>query len=200
MHEVVLARHGESEHSRRGALNGDPTVGIGLTETGREQARGLAQWLRDVPVDLCVTSPFPRAMETAEIALEGRAVPRAVRDDLGDIRVGAFEGRQVSEFRAWIAEHGPNATPPGGGETRVEAIERFCRAFRWIEGRPERTILAVTHGLPVTILPMAARGEPPPLTLEGTPTLFAAAVPMTAYELDRALTALETWARDATAR
>ena len=195
MRELYLARHGESEYSRRGALNGDPSVPVPLTEAGREQARALAESLREIPLDLCVTSPFPRVIETAELALAGRDVARVVRDDLGDIRVGHFEGKQVEEFRTWIQEQGPTAAPAGGGETRVGAIERFCRAFRWIQGRGEETILVVTHGLPVTILPMAARGEPPPLTLEGTPTISATAIPMAAAELDRALTTLEAWAR-----
>ena len=41
MQLLILARHGESEYSARGLLNGDPTVGVALTETGEAQARTL---------------------------------------------------------------------------------------------------------------------------------------------------------------
>ncbi len=199
MREVILARHGESEYSARGLLNGDPLVAVGLTEAGRDQAKALGRALRGVRLDVCITSPFPRVLQTADIALDGRDVPREIDQELGDIRVGDFDGRPLTQFREWIGRHGPLAEPPGRGESRLHAIERFDRAFRRIAGREEDTVLVVTHGLPVTVLPMAARGEPPPLTLEGTPTLYATAVRMPRADLERALDVLESWARETVA-
>ena len=61
MDEVILARHGESELSVAGTVNGDPAVACALTETGVEQARRLAERLADVEIDLCVTSGCVRA-------------------------------------------------------------------------------------------------------------------------------------------
>ena len=78
MEEAILSRHGESEYSVRGAINGDPTVAVALTEEGREQARRLGELLGDEPIELCVTSEFQRVRETADLALAGRGVPRLV--------------------------------------------------------------------------------------------------------------------------
>ena len=58
MQLLILARHGESEYSARGLLNGDPTVGVALTETGEAQARTLGAALCETPIDLCVTTEF----------------------------------------------------------------------------------------------------------------------------------------------
>ena len=70
MERVVLARHGESERSVDGVTNGDPAVRVALTATGREEARQLGRELAGDPIDLCVTSEFERAQETADLALE----------------------------------------------------------------------------------------------------------------------------------
>jgi broad specificity phosphatase PhoE len=61
MDEVILARHGESELSVVGTVNGDPAVACALTAAGREQARRLGELLADTELDLCVTSEFERA-------------------------------------------------------------------------------------------------------------------------------------------
>ena len=41
MRRAFFARHGESEYSVRGLLNGDVAVSVGLTPAGVEQARRL---------------------------------------------------------------------------------------------------------------------------------------------------------------
>ena len=124
MDEVILARHGESELSVAGIVNGDPAVACALTETGVEQARRLAERLADVEIDLCVTSEFERTRETADLALAGRDVARLVLTGLNDIRFGAFEGGPLSAYRAWARAHGPTDRPPG------RATANGCRSRR----------------------------------------------------------------------
>ena len=63
MDEVILARHGESELSLVGTVNGDPAVPCALTNAGRQQARRLGELLADTELDLCVTSEFERTRE-----------------------------------------------------------------------------------------------------------------------------------------
>jgi broad specificity phosphatase PhoE len=45
MDEVILARHGESELSVVGTVNGDPAIACALTAVGEEQARRLVDRL-----------------------------------------------------------------------------------------------------------------------------------------------------------
>lgn len=192
MRRAILARHGESERSVDGLTNGDPAVRVGLTETGREEARRLGAELRGDPIDLCVTSEFERAQETADLALEGRDVPRLVLADLNDIRFGEFEGRLLTDYRAWAHTHGPEDVCPGG-ESRVQTVARYVRGYRTILARPEETILVVAHGLPVRYVLDALDGRNPAAAVAQVP--YAEPFRLSAEELASAVGLLEAWVR-----
>jgi 2,3-bisphosphoglycerate-dependent phosphoglycerate mutase len=191
---AILVRHAESAASAKGLLNGDPYRYVPLTKTGTEQARRLGERLRGEPIDLCITSRFPRTRETADIALEGRPVPRLVIRELDDVRVGDFEGKPVEELRRWQGVNPPTAEPPGGGESRVESILRYCDAYRMLLLREEPSLLVVTHGLPVTAVLLCMRGEDIPLTLEGVQAEPADPHTVTPNELEGAIQHLREWA------
>jgi len=196
---VILTRHAESTYSAKDMVNGDPYRYVGLTSKGKGQAQHLGELLRDEPLELCVTSRFPRTRETADIALGGRPVARLVLPEFDDVRMGDFEGHDVGDVRAWQQEHGPAAPLPGGGESRVEAIQRFCRGYRILLGREESGILLVAHGLPITAVVIALRGEEVPITLEGIQVHPADPHPVEAPDLRRAVDHLEEWAQRASA-
>jgi broad specificity phosphatase PhoE len=190
---VLLTRHAESEFSVRGLTNGDPRVEGALTGRGREQARRLAGLLAGTTIDLCVVSKFQRASETADIALEGRDVPRLVLAELNDIRFGEFEGRPLSDYRAWARVHGPEDEVPGGGETRAGTVARYARGFQAILSRSEPTILAVIHSLPIRYVLSAAEGRHPVPAVEQVP--YAEPFTLGKEELTAAVELLEAWAR-----
>jgi probable phosphoglycerate mutase len=191
MVDAILARHGESELSVVSRTNGDPTVPVALTEAGREQARELGVELEKAELGLCVVSEFPRAQETADIALEGRTVPRLVMPELNDIRFGRFEGAALADYRAWARAHGPEEPVPGG-ESRAETVRRYTRAFRSILARPEHTILVVAHSLPIRYVLDAADGRSPAAALEQVP--YAEPFVLMRAELTAAVERLEAWA------
>ena len=193
---VILARHGESEFSVRGAMSGDPAVAIKLTEAGVEQARRLGRVLRDEPIDLCVTSEFPRVIETADVALAGREVPRLILAELNDPRVGEFEGRLLSEYRAWAGSHGPEEVVPGGGESRAEVVRRYVRGFRAVLARPERHVLVVAHSLPIRYVVNAAKAEDPGPIVELVP--YAQPYRLSREDLARAVSQLDAWSSSPT--
>lgn len=152
MERLIVARHGESDHSARGLLNGDPDLPCRLTPTGREQARRLGDVLRPVRVDLCVTSAFERTKETADVALAGRPIPRLVVPELNDHTAGEYEGRELDEYLVW-AHAAPSGEPiPGTAESRLDVVRRFARGYRRLLERPEPTVLAVLHSLPIAYL------------------------------------------------
>jgi broad specificity phosphatase PhoE len=188
---VVLARHGESELSHVGRTNGDPSLAVGLTEAGREQARQLGRDLADEGVDLCATSEFLRAQETADLALEGRQVPRLVLAELNDIRFGEFEGRLLTEYRAWAHSHGPEEPAPGDGDSRAQTVARYVRAYRAILKRPEVTVLVVAHGLPVRYVLDAVAGRDPAAAVAQVP--YAEPFRLSAAQLEDAVSRLDAW-------
>jgi broad specificity phosphatase PhoE len=193
MDEVILARHGESEFSVLGNVNGDPGVACPLTKAGEEQAQRLGELLADTEVDLCVTSEFERVRQTADIALAGRDVPRLVLPELNDVRFGRFEGGALAAYREWAGGNEPITEAPGGGESRAATVVRYVRAYRTILERPERTILAVAHGLPIRYVLNALADEDPAPLVEQVP--YAQPYRLTSAKLERAVDRLEGWSR-----
>jgi broad specificity phosphatase PhoE len=192
MEELIMARHGESEFSVVGRTNGDPAVACALTENGRQEARRLGEMLAMGNFDLCVVSEFQRVQETADLALDGRDVPRLVSPDFNDIRFGDFEDDQLTEYRAWAHAHGPDVHAPGGGDSRAETVRRYIRGYRMILGRPERRILLVAHGLPVRYILDAHNGRDPAAAVAQVP--YAEPFQLDEQELTAAVHRLETWA------
>lgn len=192
MERTILARHAQSEFSARGSVNGDPTAAGGfLTRAGREQARALGMLLADDPVDLCVTSEFARAKETADLALAGRGVPRLVVPELNDIRFGRLEGLTIDDYRVWALSHGPADDCPGGGESRAAAAGRYARAFRILLARPDETVVVIAHALPIRYLLGALVERDPSAIVE--PVAHAEPHRLSAAQLETATVRLERW-------
>jgi broad specificity phosphatase PhoE len=188
---VILARHGESELSVVGRTNGDPGIRCALTEVGREQARELGRALAGDLIDLCVTSEFQRAQETADLALEGLEVPRLVLPELNDIRFGEFEGRALTDYRAWAHTHGPEEPAPGGGDSRAQTVARYVAAYGELLERPEATALVVAHGLPVRYVLDALESRSPAAAVAQVP--YAQPFDLSAEELRVAVVRLAAW-------
>src|ERR1700747_138690 len=114
MRLFLLAPHGQSLFNVDKVVNGDPELDRGLSEQGIEEAERLAGELAALPLDLVAISPFPRAIQTANIALAGRAVPHLVDDDLGDVRIGELEGASLDAYRETPAHVNRKERFPGG--------------------------------------------------------------------------------------
>ena len=137
---ILLARHGETEWNRAGRWQGwaDPP----LNDTGREQARELAEQLRAIPFDAVYSSDLRRAHETALIVAEPHRVPVVTDPGLREIDVGSWSGLTRSE----IDERFPGRERPDG-ETRDEHARRVLAAVEAIaRANTGRRILLVTHG------------------------------------------------------
>jgi broad specificity phosphatase PhoE len=188
---LILARHGESEFSVRGAMNGNPAVACPLTAVGIDEARGLGAELAGEPVELCVTSRFERTRETADIALAGRDVPRIVMAEFDDPNYGAYEGAALEEYRSWAAASPSGTGAPGGGESRHAIVARYARGLQTLIDRDERVVLLVAHSLPIAYALAARDGNVP---APRVPLVeHARAHRLSRDELVAATTLLEDW-------
>jgi broad specificity phosphatase PhoE len=193
MERVILARHGETVWNVERRVNGDPSQDVHLSASGREESRRLGEELEGEALDLCVTTPFRRTQETADLALAGRpdAIPRLVVPELGDPRYGDCEGLGLDDYRAWARAQASSVAPPGGGESRRQVAARYAVGFRRLLDRPETAILAVCHSLPIAYALGARDGSPPepraPMIANAHPYPFAR------EELERAAGVLEGW-------
>ena len=176
MRLFVLARHGQSLFNVDKVVNGDPTLDRGLSEQGIEEAERLAGELAALPLDLVAVSPFPRAVQTANIALAGRDVPHLVDEELGDVRIGELEGESLDAYRAAPAHSDRKKRFPGG-ESLDEAAMRYADAFERLLARDELATLVACHEIPLRYLVNAAAGSgelngPVTYVANATPYLF----------------------------
>jgi broad specificity phosphatase PhoE len=159
MRLLLLARHGQSLFNVDHLVNGDPWLDRGLSPVGIEEARKLHGQLAAVSIDLCVVSAFPRAQQTARLALEGRdEIPFEIDPELNDIRIGELEGRTLEDYRAWKKAHS-HTDPFPGGESLDDAAHRYGAAYERLLERDEETILCVCHEIPVRYAINAAAGS-----------------------------------------
>jgi probable phosphoglycerate mutase len=136
---ILLARHGETDWNRDGRWQGwaDPP----LNETGREQARALAEQLGSVPFDAVYSSDLGRAFETALIVAAPHGVDVTVDPGLREIDVGSWSGLTRAEIEERFGLDRPDGeTREQHGRRVLAAVERIARAN---EGR---RVLVVTHG------------------------------------------------------
>jgi broad specificity phosphatase PhoE len=169
----LIVRHGQSLFNVDDVVNGDPTLDRGLSEQGIEEAERLAGQIAGVPLDLVAVSPFPRALQTANIALVGREVPHLVEDNLGDVRIGELEGAPLETYRETPAHSNRKERFPGG-ESLDEAALRYADVCERLLARGEETILVVCHEIPVRYLVNGAAGSD---TLDGPLHYVANATP-----------------------
>jgi broad specificity phosphatase PhoE len=188
---LFLARHAHAASNAGDTINGIPP-GEGLSQQGAVEAVALGAQLATEPIELGVSSRFRRASETLALALAGRDVPFVVEPGLDEIGFGAFEGGSLAAYRAWAWKHAPGAACPGGGETRADAARRIAAGLGALLDRPERMILAVTHGLPLRYVIDAADGSFPGQRLASVP--HAVPFRFERAQVERAAVTLEEWA------
>jgi probable phosphoglycerate mutase len=143
-HRLVLLRHGETEWSRD--RKHTSTTDLGLTETGREQARLSAGTLARLDLDkpLVVSSPRTRALVTAELA--GLRVDE-VSALLAEWDYGDYEGLTTKQIRTqtpgWLLW--TYGCP--GGESVDQVSMRADQAVAYaLDHMAERDVVFVSHG------------------------------------------------------
>jgi probable phosphoglycerate mutase len=176
MRLFLVARHGQSLFNVDRVVNGDPALDRGLSEQGIEEAQRLAGQVAAIPIDLVAVSPFPRALQTANIALAEREVPHLVDEELGDVRIGELEGKSLEDYRATPAHSNRKERFPGG-ESLDEAALRYAGVCERLLARNEAVTLVVCHEIPVRYLANAAAGSaelngPLSFVANATPYLF----------------------------
>lgn len=165
MTALIVCRHGRTEWNDLGRYQGQTDVP--LNESGRQQARFLAQTLRTEPISAVYSSDLSRCTETAlEIArfhdLPVRRDPR-----LREINQGRWEGRTVTEIyerdhdlhRRW--ETDPLSVTLPGGESLADVRSRALAAVREIVlDQRDNLSCIVTHKVVMAVIRCEITGAP----------------------------------------
>ncbi len=144
MGHYYFIRHGESEANRGEWLAGHRDSP--LTERGREQARAAHPHVQALDVQKVLVSDLARAVETAQIVLNGRALPVHSTPLLRERCGGQWEGRSLEELRSagHIARIRGWYVPPPEGESLHDVVLRAARALSELDDG--QNVLVVAHG------------------------------------------------------
>jgi ribonuclease H / adenosylcobalamin/alpha-ribazole phosphatase len=157
---TLLLRHGQTPMSVQKRYAGRSDVP--LTDVGVQQAAAAAKRLASAGLDVIVTSPLLRTVQTAQevAAVTGAAV--VTDDGFRETDFGAWEGLTFAEVRerwpaelaAWLAD--PEAAPPDG-ESFADVSTRVTAALhRVLADREGQRVLVVSHVTPIKTLVAAA--------------------------------------------
>lgn len=149
MTELLIVRHGETTWNAELRFQGHADQP--LNETGRAQARALADELSDVRADAIYSSDLVRARETAEILSRRLGLPVTVLHELREIDVGDWEGLTREEIEARFPEAylawRSGKTGWSGGESYDELTARVVPALERIAlAHPNGRVVVVGHG------------------------------------------------------
>jgi broad specificity phosphatase PhoE len=155
--ELVYETHSTSTHNEAGIATG--WLDGELSDRGREQARALGERRRDDGLAVVYTSDLGRAIETADIAFEGSAVPRREDARLRECNYGELNGRPVAEIDALKPTRIDEPYP--GGESYRQVVER-TRDFLadLLEELDGRRVLLIAHAANRWSLQHLLLGEP----------------------------------------
>lgn len=150
MVRIILIRHGETNWNLQGRYQGQEDTR--LSEKGFAQAGLLAQGLKNVHLDLCISSPLKRSFLTCKACADLHHLQVHSDKRLTEINHGAWEGELAceiqaqypEEFKTWHTE--PHKVQMPGGENLEDVRRRARAAFdEYAEKYEGQTILVAAH-------------------------------------------------------
>ena len=151
--EILVTRHGQTEWNALGKLQGQ--TDIELNDIGRKQAKETGKLIKDENIDLIITSPLKRAVETAKIINANFKVNIVEDDRLMERKYGKSEGLTKDE-RKKLKETNPEVNDIWNYNKNIdfndiETMNDFCnRIYKFLDDivqkYRDKKILLVTHG------------------------------------------------------
>lgn len=168
MPQVVLLRHGQTDHNRKLIMQG--LLDVPLNKVGAHQAEAVADWLHETcRFDRIYCSSLQRARQTAEPIARRQDCQLQIVPALREMNVGAWQGLTYRQAEARDPEiwqelmRDPLHTCRPGGESFADVYRRVIDWWQQvIEPLDEHTkCCVVTHGVPVrSILAYALAIDP----------------------------------------
>ena len=148
---LILVRHGQTEWNAGGRYQGQSNVA--LSDTGRKQARFLAERFPVKQLDAIYTSDLDRAKETAECVGEKLGVSVRSEKAFRELSFGDWEGLTYQEISSrWPEEANKLFTAPDElviphGETFQELQKRALDKIHLLyEKHIDQTVAVFAHG------------------------------------------------------
>lgn len=166
---LVLVRHGATDHTTDKRFSGSGGKDPALNPDGLAQVRAVADWLAPLAeeIDVVLSSPLKRTLQTAEIIAERLHHRVEVEEGLAEAAFGTWEGLTFHEVQqaypddldAWLGSL--DVAPGGNGDSFKEMDKKVRRTRdRILGGHAGQAVLAVTHVTPIKLLVRMALGAP----------------------------------------
>lgn len=154
---VVLIRPAETDWNSLGRRQG--WVATPINDHGRQQARSLAKYIRNIGLGVLYTSDLRRAVETAAILTDGLDLAVIQDERLRERSIGKWQGMTLTEIRNWYPDEYRQLQSDvqsyriPGGESRRAVKERVMAAFAdYLKQDRARTIGILSHTVALHML------------------------------------------------
>ena len=141
---LYVARHGQTVWNAQNKVCG--ITDVNLTEKGLEQAKSLALSVKSKKIDIVISSPLTRAVETSKIVSDMLGIPFEVDDRLIEQNYGIYEGvdRKNEEF---LANKRNFAYKYPDGESMMQVAYRIYGLLDEMKDKYEdQNVLLISHG------------------------------------------------------
>lgn len=143
-----VVRHGETEDNKYKKFCGWRETP--LNETGKKQAEDFGNMLKEEKYDMIISSPLPRAKETAEIIAAKTGTEVQFDDRLKERNFGVIEGKSWEEIQKDLPDvavnNFENYQPDlPEGETIEEVVERVDDFVENLNQFKGKKVLLITH-------------------------------------------------------
>ena len=142
--KLYVARHGQTQWNVENKVCG--STNIPLTEQGKEQAKALAERIKNLDIDVIIASPMLRAMQTAGAVSIATGIPVIMDERLREHDYGEFEGFDRSRDEYWAQKYQFAAKFPKG-ESVLQLAQRVYNLIDDVKkAYPHQNVLLVCHG------------------------------------------------------
>ena len=157
MAKLYLIRHGETDYNSELRFQGQ--IDIPLNWKGIEQAEKVADFLKDIPLQVIYTSTLQRARTTAEIIGKAKGIKPQETDALREMSIGIWENLNSKDIQKNYAKEwkdffaSPASTKIPKGESMSDVQKRAYPVVQQIlDEHPEGDVAFVAHGGIIRVL------------------------------------------------
>lgn len=147
---VYFVRHGQSEHNIAPVFQSPDSP---LNELGCKQAASIAERVSKLSFEALITSPFARAKQTADIIAKATGKEYELSDLFVErvkptvVNGKSYEDKEANDiWRKWEESLYKTGIRVADGENFDDLITRADKALKFLEDRPEQSLVVVTHG------------------------------------------------------
>lgn len=166
-----IVRHGKTLFNTKGIVQG--ACDSPLTQVGIEQAKEVAQEMKDIAFEAAYSSTQERAMDTCQILMNGREIPFTPLKAFKEQNFGIYEGEKQDDVFKSVSSFDEldELIIQNGGEKPEDVAKRFVDQMMELTKIHTSNVLIAAHGMCIVYAMKAIDQEKFESLLNGLPGL-----------------------------